>query len=137
MTTREAKRQETEIRLSSNSKALKMTIKSSLVMVYVSDMDRAIDFYTNKLGFPQKVRYGNEWAEVQAPGLVIALHPLRDQKIAFSHNMQIGFDVEDIQKAIEEFKGKGIDIKLWGGDVVNLAPFTDDDGNQMYLHSTK
>ena len=106
-------------------------------MVYVKDMDRAIDFYTNKLGFPQKVRYGNDWAEVQAPGMVIALHPLRDQQITFSHNMQIGFDVDDIKAAAAELKAKGVDIKLWDGDVVNLAPFTDDDGNQMYLHSPK
>jgi catechol 2,3-dioxygenase-like lactoylglutathione lyase family enzyme len=113
------------------------SIKSSLVMVYVSDMDRAVDFYTNKLGFPQKVRYGNEWAEVQAPGLIIALHPIRNQKIEFGYNMQIGFDVEDINASIEALKAKGVDIKLWGGDVVSLAPFTDPDGNQMYLHSPK
>ena len=69
-------------------------ITASLVMVYVSDMDKAIDFYINKLGFTEKIRYGNDWAEINAPGLVIALHPLRDQKIDFSYNMQIGFAVD-------------------------------------------
>jgi len=106
-------------------------------MVYVSDMDRAIDFYTNKLGFAEKVRYGNEWAEINAPGLIIALHPLRDKKMFFAHNMQIGFAVDDILNAIDELKAKGVDIKLYDEDMLHLAPFTDDDGNQMYLYSPK
>ncbi len=106
-------------------------------MLYVSDMDRAIDFQVNKLGFKQTVRYGNEWAEIEAPGLRIALHPLRDQKIDFSHNMQIGFAVDDIQSAIEELKAKGVNISFYKDDNINLAPFTDDDGNQMYLYAPK
>jgi|ERR1043165_560809 catechol 2,3-dioxygenase-like lactoylglutathione lyase family enzyme len=112
-------------------------ITASLVMVYVSDMDRAIDFYTNKLGFTQKVRYGNDWAEIQAPGLIIALHPLRDKKIDYSHNMQIGFAVDGFKKSISELKAKGVNIAEYDGDVVHLAPFTDDDGNQMYLYANR
>lgn len=112
-------------------------IKSSLVMLYVTDMDRSVDFFTNKLGFAQKVRYGNDWAEINAPGLVIALHPLRDKKIDFSYNMQVGFEVEDIQAGIAELKAKGVNVKLYDDATVRLAPFTDDDGNQMYLYSAK
>jgi catechol 2,3-dioxygenase-like lactoylglutathione lyase family enzyme len=48
------------------------------VSVYVSNLDRAIDFYTNKLGLALKARIAGEWAEIDAgKGLVVGLHPAR------------------------------------------------------------
>jgi hypothetical protein len=41
-------------------------ISGGNVSVYVSNMDRAVDFYTTSLGLPLKVRIANEWAEVDA-----------------------------------------------------------------------
>jgi hypothetical protein len=34
--------------------------------VYITNMDRAVDFYTTKLGLPLRVRIQNEWAEIDA-----------------------------------------------------------------------
>ena len=51
--------------------------------------------------------------------------------------MQIGFPVPDIKAAINTLKAKGVNIQYYGDDVVHLAPFTDDDGNQMYLYSAR
>ena len=64
----------------------------------IDPQDRAVDFYTNKLGFKQTVRYGNEWAEIEAPQLRIALHPTRGKEMVYSHNMQLGFAVADIRE---------------------------------------
>jgi catechol 2,3-dioxygenase-like lactoylglutathione lyase family enzyme len=47
------------------------------VTVMVADMDRAVRFYTDALQLPLTFRAGNEWAEVQGPGVTIGLHPAR------------------------------------------------------------
>src|SRR4051794_30251612 len=56
-------------------KEASLVYKESNVTVMVSDIERAVQFYTEALGLPLKTRAGDEWAEVQAPGLTIALHP--------------------------------------------------------------
>ena len=38
--------------------------RAGVVTVYVSDMDRAVKFYTEALGFTLKERYGNHWASI-------------------------------------------------------------------------
>src|SRR5690349_24932885 len=44
--------------------------------VIVSDMDRAVRFYTEVLGLKLTNRFGNHWATVDAgKGLTIGLHP--------------------------------------------------------------
>jgi catechol 2,3-dioxygenase-like lactoylglutathione lyase family enzyme len=35
------------------------------VTVYVSDMDRAVDFYIKQLGLKVGQRFGNHWAEIR------------------------------------------------------------------------
>ena len=43
--------------------------------IMVSDFERSLRFYTEALGLALKFRAGNEWAEIQAPGVSIGLHP--------------------------------------------------------------
>ena len=51
-------------------------IKGGTTTIYVSDMDRAVDFYTNTLGLKQTYRAGNEWCGIDAgDGLQLGLHP--------------------------------------------------------------
>jgi len=49
-------------------------IKSINVTVMVSNLDRAIQFYTESLGLTLKNRYGAHWADIEGPGIVIGLH---------------------------------------------------------------
>jgi catechol 2,3-dioxygenase-like lactoylglutathione lyase family enzyme len=44
-------------------------------IVYVSDMDRAIDFYSNTLGLKLTNRFENHFATVEVGRLVLAIHP--------------------------------------------------------------
>ena len=45
-------------------------------IVYVSEMDAAVRFYTGVLGLNLTNRYGDKWATVEAGrNLVIGLHP--------------------------------------------------------------
>lgn len=51
--------------------------------VYVSDMDRAVEFYTKSLGLRLRVRIADEWAEVDAgKGLTIGLHPASPRTVS-------------------------------------------------------
>src|ERR1700738_4535753 len=46
------------------------------VTVYVSNMDRAVRFYSETLGLKLAYRFGDLWASIEAgTGLIIGLHP--------------------------------------------------------------
>ena len=51
-------------------------IQGGNATIYVSDMDRAVGFYTSTLGLKLQFRAGNHWAQVDAgKGLQIGLTP--------------------------------------------------------------
>ena len=51
-------------------------IKGGNATIFVSDMDRAVRFYTESLGLKLQYRAGDHWAQVEAgDGLCIGLHP--------------------------------------------------------------
>jgi len=115
-------------------------IKDANVTVMVSDMEKAVQFYTNTLGLKLKSRYGNEFAQVAAPGATIALHPSSHggPRPSNSENLSIGFAVDDLEKAMVELKSKGVEFSRVSDDAqVRLAFFTDPDGNPLYLSHSK
>jgi catechol 2,3-dioxygenase-like lactoylglutathione lyase family enzyme len=107
--------------------------------VFVSDMDRAVDFYVNVLGLTLRYRAENYWAEVVAGNeLVIGLHPTGDDGVqpGIAGSIQIGLGLAGpIQDAVDVLKAKG--VEFCGGVVddgpVKLAHFHDPDGNELYL----
>ena len=108
-------------------------IKEANVTIMVSDMNKAVDFYTKTLGLKLKARYGSEFAQVEAPGTTIALHPSKS-KMHGSESMSVGFSVDSLDKAMAELKSKGVLFSRVSNDSqVRLAFFTDPDGNPFYL----
>lgn len=112
------------------------------VMVAVTDYDRAIDFYVNKLGFEQRtdVPYGEgeRWIEVAPPGAdtVISLCKERDSfKAGVMTN--IGFVSKDIDAAHADLKSRGVDVdpevQRMGGPVPPLCWFRDQDRNTLMI----
>lgn len=108
------------------------------VTVMVADMERSIQFYTQTLGLPLGFRAGNEWAQVEAPGLTLGLHPSRQSAPAAPPDgrMSIGFGVQDLAATIAELRQKGVAI----ADPGNVEPgrdrlvhFADPDGTPLYL----
>jgi catechol 2,3-dioxygenase-like lactoylglutathione lyase family enzyme len=112
------------------------------VIVPVSDQDKAIAFYTDKLGFSltADVPYGegDRWVEVSPPqgGAAIALsrgmgefQPGRETGIALT--------TSDAKAAHAELKEKGVQVEeqLMGGDgtVPLLFMFRDGDGNGLMV----
>ena len=110
--------------------------KICTVTAMVSDMDAAVDFYTGKLGLNLKKRYGEHYAEIEAPGLLIGLHP-DSGETKIGDNLSIGFGVEDFDGAREDLEIKGISFRVEQDGPIRLAHFADPDGNQLYLAEMK
>src|ERR1700716_1513518 len=106
-----------------------------------ADMDRAVGFYVEKLGLELKVRYGNEWAEVAAPGVTFGLHQARGPIARSDPNIgiSIGLEVDDIEEAVGELKAKGVLFPAPIRETNDLreASFADPDGTPLYLAEIK
>ena len=107
------------------------------VTIMVADMERSIHFYTDALGLPLGFRAGNEWAQIEAPGLTIGLHPVREPAAAPPDGrISIGFGVQDLAATIASLRQNGVAIADLG-DVEpgrdRLVHFADPDGTPLYL----
>jgi catechol 2,3-dioxygenase-like lactoylglutathione lyase family enzyme len=112
-------------------------IKSGNVTVMVSDLNRAIQFYTETLGLQLKYRVENEWAEIETPGLSIGLHPAGDKgsQPGQAGGLSIGLSVESLDAAMAALAAKGVTFapNITSDGPVRIAFFTDPDNNPLYL----
>ncbi len=114
-------------------------ISGANATVYVSDMDRAVRFYTETLGFKLRERHGNFWASVDAgEGFVIGLHPAGDRtpKAGTHGSIEIGFTVtQKIEDVMSVLANRGVAFPggAKGDGPVKTAYFTDPDGTTLYL----
>jgi catechol 2,3-dioxygenase-like lactoylglutathione lyase family enzyme len=111
---------------------------SGNVTIYVSNMDRAVRFYSETLGLKLAYRFGDHWAAVElGKGLTIGLHPASAQMPAGRKgSMAIGLELAgSIRDAVKALEAKGVRFQ----GPVNEAKagafvgFEDPDGNQLYL----
>jgi catechol 2,3-dioxygenase-like lactoylglutathione lyase family enzyme len=112
------------------------------VIVPVGDQDRAIAFYTDRLGFSLVADVpfgkGERWVEVAPPGggTAIALVPPQGE---YQPGRMTGIALvsADPRADHDELKGKGVDVdaELVGGDgtVPLLFFFRDGDANQLMI----
>jgi predicted enzyme related to lactoylglutathione lyase len=113
--------------------------KTANLTILVSDMKRAVAFYSETLGFERGPQYGDEWAEVKAPGISIGLHP-GGKRPAVEHgrHISIGLQVDDLDSAVKQLEGRGVRFTSAPVDRGSrLAYFTDPDGNPLYLIELK
>ncbi|MSQ23772.1 MAG: glyoxalase [Chloroflexi bacterium] len=105
------------------------------VTLMVKDFPGSVNFYAEKLGLPLKVRYGDDWAEFQAPGITVALHPARGEAIPHDGATSIGLEVADIAATYALLKSRGVEFASPPVDAGHaiLANFTDPEGNGFYL----
>lgn len=112
--------------------------------VFVSDQDRALDFYTNVLGFEPRIdngaaegpRFlsvgvnGQDFELVLWPGT-----PGRAQSVGDHVPAAYTIEVSDCRQAFEGLKARGVDFKTdvlefpWG----SIAIFEDPDGNRLQI----
>jgi catechol 2,3-dioxygenase-like lactoylglutathione lyase family enzyme len=113
------------------------------VVIPVSDQDRAIEFYVDKLGFEKRsdVPFGNgyRWVEVAPAGAVttIAIVPPPEGKPTGNVETGIGLNTDDIDAVHADMKAAGIDVDAevsrMGDPVPPLFWFRDPDANTLIV----
>ena len=121
-----------------------MITNVAVVGVFVSDQDRALDFYVTKFGFEKRADEpmgdGQRWLEVAPPGATtrVVLSPATEEWGADRLGQFAGIVLEpdDIDATYEELSARGVEFtepptdQPWGG---RQALFKDQDGNTFVL----
>jgi lactoylglutathione lyase len=121
-----------------------MITNIAVVGVFVSDQDKALDFYVSKLGFEKRADEpmgdGQRWVEVAPPGAQtrIVLSRASEEWGAERVGQFAGivFAPDDIDATYEELSARGVEFtepptnQPWGG---RQALFKDQDGNTFVL----
>jgi lactoylglutathione lyase len=124
------------------------------IIIYVSNQSRAVEFYTQKLGFEVKsnMQFGDniKWIEVapkESNSTLSLVEPNREllktdeeinrAKMKIGTDTDVWFYANDIESTYEELKGKGINLTKpekqdWGG---TMSILKDQDGNLFGLIS--
>jgi predicted enzyme related to lactoylglutathione lyase len=114
-----------------------MAPKLSYVIEFVDDMDRAVRFYSDVIGLTLKFQSPG-WSEFSTGDITLALHPASEKNPA--GNIEVGFNVPDLNKFHEEMKSKGVRFLLppklqdFGG---TLAQFEDTEGAHVSVSGDK
>jgi catechol 2,3-dioxygenase-like lactoylglutathione lyase family enzyme len=109
----------------------------------VRDQDRAIDFYTSKLGFAvvtdQPFGPTQRWIELRIPGadtrIVLFTAPGQENRIGTFTGLS--FVADSVEKSHEELSALGVEftgppkVESWGTSAI----FRDPDGNSFVLSS--
>lgn len=104
-------------------------------VLFVTDIERSVDFYVKQLGFTQNWRYeeaGNAHvAQVDRCGCELILSSQWPDK-AGSALMFISLDPDVLEALRTELEGRGVDVKdgNWG---YRLMVLVDPDGNELYF----
>jgi predicted enzyme related to lactoylglutathione lyase len=119
-------------------------IKSvKFVSIPVRDQNRAIEFYTKKLGFQimtdQPFGDGQRWIELRVPGAEteVALFTPPGQEDRVGSFTAVSFLSDNVQKTYDELNARGVEFvqppkkESWG----TSATFKDLDGNTFVLSS--
>jgi lactoylglutathione lyase len=115
----------------------KMFNKMDYVMVIVSDMNRSVEFYRDKLGIPLKFQ-SPDWTEFQTEGTTLALHgggaakPSSTAPGGNAGTCAFGFNVANLDQTFSELTAKGVRFvmppKTQEAEGIKLAVCIDPDG---------
>jgi len=113
-----------------------------LVNIPVTDQQKALEFYTEKLGFrvltDQPFDDSQRWIELKIPGggdTRVVLFTPDAHKSWIGGFLNITFSTDDVNKTYEQYRARGVEFTApptkqeWG----SYALFKDLDGNQFCL----
>ena len=118
-------------------------INGGLATIYVTDMERAVKFYTDALGLKLLYQAGSGWAQIDAgKGLILGLHGTHGGGPQPGQNgaTVIGFELDEpMDRAYETLRERGVRFMgpVQDTEHIRLAYFSDPDGNNFYLSETK
>src|SRR4051794_2487138 len=102
--------------------------------VYVQDQDRALAFYTAKLGvqvFTDQSMGESRWIELQIPGAETLLVLWKQKEHTAGQMPAVVFVTANVEKTYEELRGRGVEFtqppakQSWG----EFAMLKDSEGN--------
>jgi predicted enzyme related to lactoylglutathione lyase len=114
------------------------------VNIPVSDQERALEFYTQKLGFAVATNQpmgptGQRWIELRIPGadtrVSLFTPPGHEDRVGTFAPLSLWSD--DVEATYETLRARGVDFvappkrEPWGTSVI----FKDSEGNQLHLGS--
>jgi catechol 2,3-dioxygenase-like lactoylglutathione lyase family enzyme len=117
-------------------------IRGGNATIYVTDMDRAVAFYTESLGLQLAFRAGDHWATIDAgDGFQLGLHPAGPSTPTpgATGGITVGLAVDEpIEQVVDTLVNRGVAVRgpVSDGGMLRLAFLTDPDGNQLYLAET-
>ena len=103
-------------------------MKLNYVIKFVSDMNRAVEFYRDVLGLPLKFESPG-WSEFATGETILALHPASAKNPPGA--VELGFTVPNLEEFHRDMVGKGVQFSMpptkqdFGGA---LAQFADSEG---------
>jgi predicted enzyme related to lactoylglutathione lyase len=111
------------------------------ISIPVADQNRALDFYTDKLGFTiitdQPFDEKQRWIELRVPKAEtrVVLFTAEGEEKRIGTFMNMSYVCDDIEKTYEELKARGVEFTAppkkapWG----TFAIFKDSEGNSFVL----
>lgn len=121
-----------------------MMIRGGSPTIFITDMNRAVRFYSETLGLKIAYRAGDKFCMIDAgDGLMIGLHPPGEHASAPGTNgaTQVGLNVaQPIQQVVDTLRARGVNFHgpvIDDQGSVKLAFFNDPDGNSLYLCEVK
>jgi catechol 2,3-dioxygenase-like lactoylglutathione lyase family enzyme len=115
-----------------------------VVIVPVSDQDKALEFYTEKLGFETRadVPFGDgyRWVEVApqgAPTRIALMPPREGDESTVGRETGVAFGTEDADADHTYLRSQGVDVdeevQRLGGPVPPMFWLRDQDGNTLMI----
>lgn len=106
--------------------------------IFVTDFDRAVEFYTKTLGLPIRMKEDNfGYASFETKGAILALARAdATQGELVGRHTGVGLSVEDLDGTYKDLAEKGVSFPMvpqkqpWGG---YMALMEDSEGNILYL----
>lgn len=123
----------------SNETARQGMLSGGHAIVYVSNMDAAIRFYTESLGLKLTNRYGDKIATVEAgQTLVVALHPQtpRSPIPGTKGSVTLGLAIDEpIETVLARLAKRGVRLAsdFTRSELGSIAEIEDPDGNSIYI----
>ncbi len=110
-----------------------MTLHFDSVFYYVTDLDRAVEFYSQTLGLSLRSR--DVVARFDVDGVLFELVPTNDEtKLTGRGNARVCFAVRDVATVAEELRARGVAVQpIQVTENGLLAGFKDLDGNELAL----
>jgi predicted enzyme related to lactoylglutathione lyase len=113
-----------------------MLKRINFTTVSVKDQDRALEFYTKKLGFKvftDQPMGDSRWIELQIPGAETKVVLWHDPKLQTEERPALALLADNVQTTYEELKAKGVEFiqaptkAPWGEHAI----FKDTEGNRI------